>query len=255
MVASAVPSAGGAALEVDPFDVDAIAAALVTAATDEGRRAELVARGPGPGRGAHVGGHRPPPRRAVGGDGVRVTLDASAIPDPPGGAGRYVLALAEALSRRDDVDLTVVARSGDAARWPEPVVAEAPARRPVRLGWEQVGLPRAVRAAGADVHHGPHYTMPLAVGVPTVVTIHDLSFFTHPEWHQRTKVAFFRAAIRTSARRAAALVAVSADDRRPARRPGVAAGARPRHPPRRRPRPLPTRRSGRRRCGPGPGAA
>jgi glycosyltransferase involved in cell wall biosynthesis len=146
----------------------------------------------------------------VGGDGVRVTLDASAIPDPPGGAGRYVLALAEALSRRDDVDLTVVARTGDAARWPEPVVAGAPARRPVRLGWEQVGLPRAVRAAGADVHHGPHYTMPLALGLPTVVTVHDLSFFTHPEWHQRTKVAFFRAAIRTSAKRAAALVAVSA---------------------------------------------
>jgi glycosyltransferase involved in cell wall biosynthesis len=45
VVASAVPSAGGAALEVDPFDVDAIAAALVTAATDEGRRAELVGAG------------------------------------------------------------------------------------------------------------------------------------------------------------------------------------------------------------------
>jgi glycosyltransferase involved in cell wall biosynthesis len=103
-----------------------------------------------------------------------------------------------------------VARAGDEARWPAPVVARAPALRPVRLGWEQVGLPRVVRSVGAEVHHGPHYTMPLALGVPAVVTIHDLSFFTHPEWHQRTKVAFFRAAIRTSARRAAALVAVSA---------------------------------------------
>ena len=45
VVASAVPSAGGAALEVDPFDVDAIAGALVQAATDDGRRAELVAAG------------------------------------------------------------------------------------------------------------------------------------------------------------------------------------------------------------------
>ncbi len=147
--------------------------------------------------------------RSAGGP-VRVALDASAIPDPPGGAGRYVLALAAALGRRDDVDLTVVARAGDAARWPAPVADRAPARRPVRLGWEQVGLPRVVRAVNAEVHHGPHYTMPLALGVPAVVTIHDLSFFTHPEWHQRTKIAFFRAAIRTSARRAAALVAVSA---------------------------------------------
>ncbi len=140
---------------------------------------------------------------------MKVALDASAIPDPPGGAGRYVLALATALAARPDVDLTVVSRTADAARWPPPVAAKAPALRPVRLGWEQVGLPRVVRGLGVDVHHGPHYTMPLALGLPSVVTIHDLSFFTHPEWHERTKVAFFRAAIRTSARRAAALVAVS----------------------------------------------
>ena len=141
---------------------------------------------------------------------VRVSLDASAIPDPPGGAGRYVLELAGALSRRHDVDLTVVSRTGDAARWPQPVAARAPAVRPIRLGWEQVGLPRVVRDLGVQVHHGPHYTTPLALGLPSVVTIHDLSFFTHPEWHQRTKVAFFRSAIRTSARHAAALIAVSA---------------------------------------------
>lgn len=45
VVASTVPSAGGAALEVDPFDVDAIAAGLVEVATDNGRREELVAAG------------------------------------------------------------------------------------------------------------------------------------------------------------------------------------------------------------------
>ncbi|MDA8291986.1 MAG: glycosyltransferase family 1 protein [Actinomycetota bacterium] len=45
VVASAVPSAGGAALEVDPLDVESIAAGLVSAATDEERRELLVARG------------------------------------------------------------------------------------------------------------------------------------------------------------------------------------------------------------------
>jgi glycosyltransferase involved in cell wall biosynthesis len=45
VVASPVPSTAGAALEVDPLDVDAIAAGLVAAAADEGRRAELVAAG------------------------------------------------------------------------------------------------------------------------------------------------------------------------------------------------------------------
>lgn len=45
VVATDVPSAGGAALTVDPFDVDGMAAALVSAANDDARRAELVAAG------------------------------------------------------------------------------------------------------------------------------------------------------------------------------------------------------------------
>ena len=45
VVASPMPSTGGAALEVDPTDVDAIAAALVTASTDEEARTQLCAAG------------------------------------------------------------------------------------------------------------------------------------------------------------------------------------------------------------------
>jgi glycosyltransferase involved in cell wall biosynthesis len=47
VVASRVPSAGGAALEVDPFDVEAIGAALVTASADGAARRELAAAGLG----------------------------------------------------------------------------------------------------------------------------------------------------------------------------------------------------------------
>ncbi len=45
VVASAMPSLGGAALVVDPGDVEALADGLVRVATDEGLRADLVARG------------------------------------------------------------------------------------------------------------------------------------------------------------------------------------------------------------------
>jgi len=47
--------------------------------------------------------------------------------------------------------------------------------------------------------------------VPAVVTVHDLTFFEHPEWHERGKVAYFRPMIRASTRRAAVVVAVSED--------------------------------------------
>ena len=149
-----------------------------------------------------------------GGTPLAVALDVSAVPANPSGAGRYTIDLATALSRRDDVALTYVARTDDAARWEAlspgaTVVAAAPRSRPVRLAWEQVRLPRLLRGLPVRVHHAPHYTMPEAADLPRVVTVHDLTFFDHPEWHERSKVTLFRRAIRVAARHAEAVVCVS----------------------------------------------
>jgi glycosyltransferase involved in cell wall biosynthesis len=57
--------------------------------------------------------------------------------------------------------------------------------------------------------------MPEHAKVPLVVTVHDLTFFDHPEWHERTKVLVFRRAIRVAARRSTALLC---DSRRTAER-------------------------------------
>jgi len=145
---------------------------------------------------------------------IRLSLDVTAVPVDPRGAGRYTLELARALSRRDDIALTLVARSADATRWSSlapvaSVLAAAPGPRPLRLAWEQWAMPGVLRRQALDVHHGPHYTMPERARLPMVVTVHDLTFFDHPDWHERSKVAFFRRAIRKAADRADVLVCVS----------------------------------------------
>ncbi len=161
-------------------------------------------------------------------DVVAVSLDVSAVPVDPVGAGRYTIHLVEALARRDDTGLRLWCRRGDARRWSaltrseielpagaDPrraasVRAVAPGRRPARLAWEQLRLPAFLKDTDADIHHGPHYTMPERARLPKVVTIHDLTFLDHPEWHERSKVLIFRRAITVAARRATALVCVSA---------------------------------------------
>jgi glycosyltransferase involved in cell wall biosynthesis len=167
---------------------------------------------------------------------VRLSLDVSAVPRDPVGAGRYTIRLADALARREDVALDVWCRRRDATRWlgtlgaataPEKpgaggtaasrttvlrrcVRAVAPELRPLRLAWEQTRLPTLLAATDAAVHHAPHYTMPERARLAQVVTVHDLTFLEHPEWHERAKVPVFRRAIARAARRADALVCVSA---------------------------------------------
>ncbi len=153
-----------------------------------------------------------PPARAA--SPLRCSLDVTAVPARPVGAGHYTLRLAEALATGGDVSLVLVSRRDDAARWREvapgaEVVPAAPAPRPLRLAWEQVSLPGLLRATGVAVHHSPHYTMPERSRLPVVVTVHDLSFFVSPAWHERSKVLLFRRAIGVAARRASAIVCPS----------------------------------------------
>ena len=145
---------------------------------------------------------------------LALSLDVSAVPARPGGAGYYTMALAHGLARRADVDLTLVARRGDPERWHTlaggaEVRGAVPTSRPGRLVFEQLRLGSVLRSLGVHVHHGPHYTMPARSPVPCAVTIHDCTFFDHPEWHLRSKAAFFRRAIRRAARHAGVLICVS----------------------------------------------
>lgn len=145
---------------------------------------------------------------------MRVLLDVSAVPTEPVGAGVYTLELARGLSRSAEVALVLLTRRGDEGRWAaiapgSTLVAAVPPSRPARLAWEQVLAPGLARRLAVDLWHGPHYTMPIRLTVPAVITVHDLTFFDHPEWHERSKVEYFRRMIRASTARANGIVCVS----------------------------------------------
>jgi glycosyltransferase involved in cell wall biosynthesis len=146
---------------------------------------------------------------------LRVSYDATAVPANPVGAGRYTIDLARALGALGEVDLDIWCRSDDGGRLiramegPGRFLPQAPRSRAARLAWEQAVLPKAVDALDVDVHHGPHYTMPERCRTPVVVTVHDLTFIEHPEWHERSKVWLFRRALRVAAAKAKVIVCVS----------------------------------------------
>ena len=146
-----------------------------------------------------------------------VALDVSAVPANPAGAGRYVVELAKALAERDDCDLRLLARRDDGDRWGaiapgSHVLAVAPRSRPARIAYEQFRLGPVASALGLSkpaVYHGPHYSLPRRCKLPRVVTVHDMTFFDHPEWHERAKVKWFRSAMAYAVSHADAVICVS----------------------------------------------
>jgi glycosyltransferase involved in cell wall biosynthesis len=130
------------------------------------------------------------------------------------GAGVYVVNLVRALDALREADLHLLARRDDGERWAalapgatcHPAV---PPARPARLAWEQARAAGLAARLGIEVWHGPHYTLPLRLRGPAVVTVHDLTFFDHPEWHERSKIVFFRSMTRAAVARADVIVAVS----------------------------------------------
>src|SRR5262249_55970152 len=141
-----------------------------------------------------------------------VLLGATGVPADRGALGRYVDGLIKALAEAG-CDLALACQRADEERYsrllPGVLIAPGPpaiAHRPARLAWEQSGLPLVATQVEADVIHSPHYSMPLRPGMPTVVTIHDLAFFTAPDTHSPVTATFYKAPIRTSARRATRLI-------------------------------------------------
>jgi glycosyltransferase involved in cell wall biosynthesis len=149
---------------------------------------------------------------------MEVLFDTSAVPPQPAGAGRYIADLARALAPRLGSHLTLLCGRGDGDRWatlaPGAVIApRLPRQRALRLAAEQVA-PALARPADGTLWHGPHYTLPLRYRRgPRVVTVHDLSFITHPEWHEGAKVAYFRRMIPAAARHADHVFCISARTR------------------------------------------
>jgi glycosyltransferase involved in cell wall biosynthesis len=152
---------------------------------------------------------------------LRVGIDVSPYTLRPAGAGRYVIELVAALGRRDDVALDLFCRRDDPERWEalapgtvHRVHPVAPRTRPARLAWGELILGRVAHHVRPriDVFHGAHYSFPILTDDPVVVTIHDLTFLDHPEWHESAKVRYFSRAIRRAAERAAGVVFPSARD-------------------------------------------
>jgi glycosyltransferase involved in cell wall biosynthesis len=115
---------------------------------------------------------------------MRVVIDARELCGRPTGVGRYLSGLLTAwaasdAARRHQWTLLSHAALSMPPQWN---VSSAIVAGNGATAWEQLALPGAIRRERPDVFFAPGYTAPLTVASPLVLTIHDVSFFAHPEW-------------------------------------------------------------------------
>lgn len=126
---------------------------------------------------------------------LEVGIDVSPLTLTRAGTARYVTSLLAALERQP-VELRSYSFPG-----------ESRLRKLVRdTFWYLSALPRAARRDHVDVLHCPTQRAPFRVGVPLVVTIHDVAVLRHPEAFNRWTRSFSAFALPRVARAARRIV-------------------------------------------------
>jgi glycosyltransferase involved in cell wall biosynthesis len=146
-------------------------------------------------------------------DRLHIGIDARELAGTPTGVGRYMAGVLQEWSRQRLPHRLTFFLHRDPPVWVRTISFDAevvidPADN-AGTWWEQKRLPALAARSGIDVLLSPAYTTPLALQCPSVVIIHDVSYFAQPEGFHWREGFRRRLLTQLSVRRAAAVVTVS----------------------------------------------
>jgi glycosyltransferase involved in cell wall biosynthesis len=142
---------------------------------------------------------------------MRLAVDGSGLGRPAAGIATYTREVLTAMRElRPDVEVDLYLPRG-APHLPGPLNLGMP---PARLVGRHLQWPRAIRRSRATAYFGPVGLLPIvSVGVPTVITIHDVAIYRNPAWFPSQPLST-RVVVPRSIRAATRLLAVSECTRR-----------------------------------------
>jgi glycosyltransferase involved in cell wall biosynthesis len=117
---------------------------------------------------------------------MRVAIEAAPLSLTSGGLARYTADLSVALAQTYPADRFILTSDQDFAfphGAPANLLRGGGPRGRLDRRWWLWGLNREVHRLGADVVHGPDFSVPYIPQFPSVLTLHDLSPWMDPAWH------------------------------------------------------------------------
>lgn len=158
---------------------------------------------------------------------MKVLIDVDALTPPLTGIGQYTLNLVRGLQAAKQIDDLKFIRAGRVIERDQLVIKSVPdvgrqlaKRLPfrplLRWGYQKYSTARFFmqsRALSEFIYHAPNYTL-LPFDGRSVVTVHDLSFLRHPEFHPVDRVQFWSKQIHQVIDRASHIITDSEFQRR-----------------------------------------
>jgi glycosyltransferase involved in cell wall biosynthesis len=145
--------------------------------------------------------------------GLHVAVDGSGLSRPLAGIGTYTVEILRALAAEGPGNRFTVYTSASISLDHSALAVRRPPS--LRLVGRHLLWPARLRRLGADLYFGPAGQLPLGdVGMPAVLTAHDMAIYRHPEWFPGGQTLAVRVVVPRSMRRARAVIAVSANTAR-----------------------------------------
>ncbi len=150
---------------------------------------------------------------------MRIVFDGTAALRQRAGVGRFARGLLQGLAEIDGQNFYTLVTTGRARLDPDDLTLPQHHRwlrlplseRLARIGWHRLHiLPSpAMAVRHASLFFTPDFALPRPGRVPSILTVHDLSFLIHPECADDGLRKYLSAEVPRSIRQAAAVVAVS----------------------------------------------
>ncbi|MHB8134123.1 MAG: glycosyltransferase family 4 protein [Anaerolineaceae bacterium] len=145
-----------------------------------------------------------------------ILLDATSIPKQPVGAGIYIKNIVRGLLHSSsDFQFRVLAHQDDFSifeldePYQKQFIFQKDHGRGARILSEQFKYPSIINQGNFCLYHGLHYSFPIIKPCPLIVTIHDLTYFTHPEMHIYLKRFYFKFFIKQACKKVDNILAIS----------------------------------------------
>lgn len=150
---------------------------------------------------------------------MRIAFDGTTLTAGRTGVGYYtehlLLHLAQEVERTGDELIVISNKPIDVAvPLPRHVSVYTARRFPLRIVWMQCIAPRVLCDLRPDVAHFTNGMKPPFTGVPTVVTVHDMSLRLYPSCHPLRRLIINRPLLSLAIRSATSIVTVSNSARR-----------------------------------------